>query len=109
MESLIPKNQKKNDHEIYFKGISNSSIKFVVSNSQKKKKKSWNLFERNFQYPNLKNDHKRNCFKGISIPQLILGTPIPKNQNIIICYSFYKEANNGKNFVFAHLVSQQKR
>ena len=67
------------------------------------------MFERNFQYPNLKNDHKRNCFKGISIPQLILGTPIPKNQNIIICYSFYKEANNGKNFVFAHLVSQQKR
>lgn len=67
------------------------------------------MFERNFQYPNLKNDQKRNCFKGISIPQLILGTPIPKNQNIIICYSFYKEANNGKNFVFGHLVSQQKR
>ena len=52
---------------------------------------------------------KKNCFEGISIPQLILGTPIPKNQNIIICYSFYKEANNGKNFVFGHLVSQQKR
>ena len=40
MESLIPKKQKKNDHEIYFKGISNSSIKFVVSNSKKKKKKN---------------------------------------------------------------------